>query len=1087
MKKILFLLVFALSLALPSSAHAQYSITANLVNMGPVCFITGYVKDAAGNPVHPAEVTLACGPAQVKVVTLNESGAYIANPPTCNDFTITATALGKHPVSESGVSGSEGQLVPLDLIFSNGELSLDDAIRVLQIQAGLHSDQIPQDQTGDAKIGMEDALYILQVVAGRRSSTITPMTTRRSMRSVLAVGPAVTVGKDTNGDGVEDWFQTGFADPSGYIEITGLTEGIYSFTAANADNSSAIRVENIQVAGSSVNLKTLLMKPPGSISGTVQLEGQASHDMIHVYIPGTSFDAYTDSAGSFAISSVPEGTYAVRASKENYGTITVHEIPVVSGNDFAISKFFLPSVVGRVTGRIWLQGAADYTGILVSLRKDAGTTYLTTTNSTGDYVFQNVPIGAYELTAIMAGYLPSRSTITVSAGENPQTPELLSINANIGTLSGTVTLSNVEDYAGVIISLAGTQYQAVTNSSGAYTITGIPEGMYTIFMKAEGYGARRFQNVVLETGKTISLNAELTAATGTAFGSIAGAAFYIDESDHSGISVKLEGTAIPLVGTDTSGSFIIGDVPAGTYTLIFTQANYKTVKRVGVVVPPWGTALVKLVVMIPPVGSIRGKVLLEGGPPHDNITVSVDGTSILAQTLSDGSFLLTGVGEGVVSITAYKAGFEIFQLCDIIVMPGQTTILESPMTLPKPPASPTGVTASQSSGSSVLVSWTASVSPDVAGCNVYYGTRSDQINVKANSELVTVTQFLVSGLNKGVTYFFAVEAVDADNLVSPLSQIASTEIIPHTPVPPNPSEILEGEYPFSYPESICISRDGSLAYVTNPYNNVVSLVDLATASVLGTIVVGHSPSDVVANPARNEAYCINRDSGSVSVIDSNETDPGSAVIGSFTTASSPERGLVSPDGRYLFASCVGGDSITVIDLDTGSQITQSPIAVGTDPSGMAVANNKLYVANTWDNNVSVIDIDPGSATRWTKLAYNIPVQNSPSDMASRTDGVYVYVANSGSESISVINTPTDTVVATLSVGDYPNRVATSEGVLYITNFTGSNVSMVNANSNQVLSSTFSVGNYPIGIAVSPDGEKIYVVNNGNESVSIRTY
>jgi hypothetical protein len=350
MKKILFLLVFALSLALPSSAHAQYSITANLVNMGPVCFITGYVKDAAGNPVHPAEVTLACGPVQVKAKTVNGSGAYIANAPTCNDFTITATALGKDPVSESGISGSEGELVPLDLIFSDGEISLDDAIRVLQIHAGLQPDQMPQDQTGDKRIGMEDGLYILQVVAGLRTAPLTATATRKAMmRSVLAVGPAVTVGRDTNGDGVEDWFQTGFADPSGYIEITGLAEGIYSFTARNADNTSAIRVENIQVAGNSVDLKTLLMKPPGSISGTVQLEGQASHDMIHVYIPGTSFDAYTDSAGSFTISNVPEGTYAVGAQKANYGTITMKDVPVFAGQDSFMDPFMLPSVVGSVS------------------------------------------------------------------------------------------------------------------------------------------------------------------------------------------------------------------------------------------------------------------------------------------------------------------------------------------------------------------------------------------------------------------------------------------------------------------------------------------------------------------------------------------------------------------------------------------------------------------------------------------------------------------------------------------------------------------------------------------------------------------
>jgi DNA-binding beta-propeller fold protein YncE len=41
--------------------------------------------------------------------------------------------------------------------------------------------------------------------------------------------------------------------------------------------------------------------------------------------------------------------------------------------------------------------------------------------------------------------------------------------------------------------------------------------------------------------------------------------------------------------------------------------------------------------------------------------------------------------------------------------------------------------------------------------------------------------------------------------------------------------------------------------------------------------------------------------------------------------------------------------------------------------------------------------------------------------------------------------------------------------------------------NQILTATFGVGNFPQGIAVTTDGETIYVVNNGSESVSIRTY
>jgi YVTN family beta-propeller protein len=66
-------------------------------------------------------------------------------------------------------------------------------------------------------------------------------------------------------------------------------------------------------------------------------------------------------------------------------------------------------------------------------------------------------------------------------------------------------------------------------------------------------------------------------------------------------------------------------------------------------------------------------------------------------------------------------------------------------------------------------------------------------------------------------------------------------------------------------------------------------------------------------------------------------------------------------------------------------------------------------------------------------------------------------------------------------------MATAGGILYVTNWLDDNVSIINMDTNQVLAATFSVGSYPEGIAVTADGETIYVVNNGSESVSIRTY
>lgn len=1079
-------------------AESEFKITANIIDFGQVCYITGTITDSQGNPVFPAEITFSCGSIKTKTHAL-PGGLFMDNPPPCNDFIITATAPQLEPIITSGISVAEEETRIVNLSFVPIETTLGDTLLSLQILSGMRKGSRPADLTKDNRIGLDDAILSLQLLAELRRKARAPSAIT-VLRHVMGEPKTVIIGKDTDGDGVDDWFQTTVTDENGFLEVDGLSNGTYSLTVTEPDGANAVRMENIKIAGRDVNLKTLRLKPTGSISGNVRLEAASDHSDVHVRIPGTSFDAFTDSEGNFTMSHVPEGTHDMKASMSNHGSLWVRDISVEAGQDSKIESITLPSGVGIVFGTVWLQGALDYTGILVTLRKDAGTTFLTTTNASGEYNFSDIPIGDYELVASFPGYVPSRTSVSIESGENPQSPLLLSVNADKGTLAGVVTLENLDDQSGALIAIAGTQYLAVSEASGNYSINEIPAGTYTVFMEAEGYGAKRFENIQIAKGKTTTLNATLVSAAGTPYGSVVGTAFYLDRTDHSGISIKLEGTDIPLVGTDTNGGFIINNIPAATYTLLFTQANYKTVAKTGVIVPPWNTVFVENITLIPPVGNIAGKVMLEGGTSHDNATVSVNGTIIQTQSLEDGSFLLTNVPEGTYTITAYKADFETARVSDVTVLPGQTVKIEDPITLSKPCPPPTGVKAFQVSGSSVKVQWTESDCDDLAGYNVFYSPQSNLIDHKANSVLVVADEFVVEGLSKGVTYYFAVEALDNDGLISQLSQYISTEIVPRQPIPPAPSEIFYGEFPFASPDAICISRDGRWAYVTNPPIKKLALIDLEAGGgpeVIGWIEVGPESLDIAANPLRDEVYCLNYENNTISVIDTNlteipplELDDIPAVKATYTTPPNPVRCLVSPDGNYLFVACHGTepDSISIINLDNGNQIKEFPIPVGSQPEGMVVANEKLYVANWSDNDITVIDVDPNSQTRWEKLPYSIPVGFSPIALATRPDGKYVYVANSGSNDVSIIDTTTDVVIdPPLKVGEYPIRTTTADNILYITNWEDDSVSMINMNTNTVLSANIQVGQLPKGIAVSRDGESIFVVNQSSQTVSIRQY
>ena len=88
------------------------------------------------------------------------------------------------------------------------------------------------------------------------------------------------------------------------------------------------------------------------------------------------------------------------------------------------------------------------------------------------------------------------------------------------------------------------------------------------------------------------------------------------------------------------------------------------------------------------------------------------------------------------------------------------------------------------------------------------------------------------------------------------------------------------------------------------------------------------------------------------------------------------------------------------------------LPVGTEPTGVAAnpKKNEIYVVNTGSSNVSVIDAEQN------KVVATIGVHGRPYFIDVSPDGHRAYVANSGSANVSVLDLDHRTVAATLRVG-----------------------------------------------------------------------
>ncbi len=155
----------------------------------------------------------------------------------------------------------------------------------------------------------------------------------------------------------------------------------------------------------------------------------------------------------------------------------------------------------------------------------------------------------------------------------------------------------------------------------------------------------------------------------------------------------------------------------------------------------------------------------------------------------------------------------------------------------------------------------------------------------------------------------------------------------------------------------------------------------------------------------------------------------------------------------------------------GSPVTAT-ITVTSVPTGFA------YIANAGSNNVTVIN------TTTNTVVATITVGSQPFGVSVSRDGSSVYVTNKASNTVSVISTATNKVIATVPVGGAPEGLAVSPdgSTVYVANTNDGTVSVINTVTKAV--SAIKVGNQPTGVAISPAGNRVYVSNYGDGTVSV---
>ena len=232
------------------------------------------------------------------------------------------------------------------------------------------------------------------------------------------------------------------------------------------------------------------------------------------------------------------------------------------------------------------------------------------------------------------------------------------------------------------------------------------------------------------------------------------------------------------------------------------------------------------------------------------------------------------------------------------------------------------------------------------------------------------------------------------------------------------------------PAGVAVSPDGKMVYVANTYSNNVSVIDTSRNIVKYSLDVKTNPWGVAVSPDGKMVYVANHRSSIVSIID---TEARSVIEDLDLIEESPYGVAVSPDGTKVYVTHDDSDNLSVIEinnstynvrpvkLDTGrnkDKVKLSPLGVAVSPDGKTV-----YVVNHKTPIKGISDTPCGSVYVINTTTYNVTaragVDKNPCGVAITSNGSKIYVTNSGSKTVSVIDTAKNTEIANVPVGDMP--------------------------------------------------------------------
>ncbi|MBX3726245.1 MAG: S8 family serine peptidase [Xanthomonadales bacterium] len=394
-----------------------------------------------------------------------------------------------------------------------------------------------------------------------------PTSDRRSKPDMTAQGGSIVSSSRTT-CGTTTMSGTSMATPT----ASGLAALVRDYLARGYYPTGNAVAANAIATPSAALVKSIMVNGAHSITGTGTQGGAPSQSQgwgrinlnNSLHFAGNARQLWLHDAGTgLQTNGLDSHTLNVQAGQPLVVTLVWHDAPaLLNANPHGVNRLRLEVVAPD--GSVWTQ-KLPATGGLNSPNPFADTTTSNydTVNTVHNIRLASPQSGTYtvRVRGVQVAQGPQRYALAATGAFGSGAPPTW-------TVSGSVTTSGGAGIAGVTVSAGSAS--ATTNSAGAYTISGLANGGYTLTPSLAGYTFSPVTRSVTVNGANVTGQNFTGTATPTTF-SVSGS---VTTSGGAGIAGVTVSAGSASATTNSAGAYTISGLANGGYTLTPSLSGY---------------------------------------------------------------------------------------------------------------------------------------------------------------------------------------------------------------------------------------------------------------------------------------------------------------------------------------------------------------------------------------------------------------------------------------------------------------------------------------------------------------------------------